>query len=89
MLCQNLAGMRFTRLLVIRMIDVKNHNARWLCQCDCGKTSIVKACNLKTGNTKSCGCLRNEMLHRGIRRRKEIVETHRREQLYVVSSSAV
>lgn len=27
------------------------------CQCDCGNVTIVYGHNLKTGNTKSCGCL--------------------------------
>lgn len=33
----------------------------WLCKCDCG--NIIKAAsqNLKSGNTKSCGCLNKEI----------------------------
>lgn len=31
--------------------------ARWVCLCDCGKYSVVKASNLTKGTTKSCGCL--------------------------------
>ena len=29
----------------------------WRCRCDCGKETIVDACMLVTGRTKSCGCL--------------------------------
>ena len=29
----------------------------WLCKCQCGNELIVSASNLKSGNTKSCGCL--------------------------------
>src|SRR5947209_2751068 len=29
----------------------------WKCHCDCGKEIIVRSSALKTGNTKSCGCL--------------------------------
>jgi hypothetical protein len=32
----------------------------WLCQCDCGNKTIVKYRNLINGNTKSCGCLKQE-----------------------------
>lgn len=32
----------------------------WLCKCDCGETAIVIGSRLKSGLTKSCGCLRNE-----------------------------
>ena len=35
-----------------------SQNGRYyLCQCDCGNTKVVYGHNLKTGNTKSCGCL--------------------------------
>ena len=29
----------------------------WKCLCDCGKFTIVEATKLKSGHTKSCGCL--------------------------------
>ena len=29
----------------------------YLCQCDCGNQKVIYGHNLKTGNTKSCGCL--------------------------------
>lgn len=32
---------------------------RWLCKCDCGRTTIVSASNLRSGKTRSCGCLVN------------------------------
>jgi hypothetical protein len=39
---------------------------RWLCQCDCGVKSVVRATALKSGNTESCGCQssRATMAHR-------------------------
>lgn len=30
----------------------------WLCQCTCGQFVVVRAANIKSGNTQSCGCLR-------------------------------
>lgn len=30
----------------------------WLCKCSCGKTLLVRAQALKSGNTASCGCYR-------------------------------
>lgn len=33
---------------------------RWLCQCNCGKKTVVTTDNLVSGHTKSCGCLRHE-----------------------------
>lgn len=31
------------------------------CQCDCGNEVVVELSNLKTGNTKSCGCKRKNI----------------------------
>lgn len=54
----NLIGQRFGKLLVIEYFGkTSNRKSLWLCLCDCGKTIIIKGCNLKNGNTKSCGCL--------------------------------
>lgn len=33
---------------------------RWLCQCSCGKTSLVQANNLNLGTSTNCGCARLE-----------------------------
>ena len=54
----NLFGMRFGRLIVLSMAQ----RGTWLCRCDCGKEKIILANSLRTGRTKSCGCLRSEML---------------------------
>ena len=50
----DITGQKFTRLTVIEYAD----NARWLCLCDCGKRKTVRGGDLKTGNTRSCGCLK-------------------------------
>ncbi len=34
----------------------------WECLCDCGNTVIVSTGNLHNGHSKSCGCLKKEML---------------------------
>jgi hypothetical protein len=33
---------------------------KWHCKCDCGNEIDVDTRNLKTGHTKSCGCLKNK-----------------------------
>lgn len=54
---KDLTGQKFGRLTVLRFHRVdKSGRGTWLCQCDCGKTTIVLASKLTTGNTKSCGC---------------------------------
>lgn len=53
----DLTGQRFGRLVVIeKSVSGQGRHVRWLCQCDCGNTTIVDGGNLKAGRTKSCGC---------------------------------
>lgn len=63
----NLTGQTFGRLLVIEpaLKHPLSGNTRWLCECSCpGKTrTVIESGALRSGNTKSCGCLRRELLH--------------------------
>lgn len=60
----DLSGQKFGRLTVIeRLFERKScgyRSALWLCKCDCGKEVRTYAGYLKSGNTKSCGCLHKE-----------------------------
>jgi hypothetical protein len=51
-------GSRFGLFTVLSFSGVKQGNSQWLCQCDCGSERIVLGCNLKSGNSSSCGCTR-------------------------------
>lgn len=56
----DLSGMKFGRLTVIRPLSIKGSDgAMWECICECGNTCIKNGHDLFTG-TKSCGCLKNE-----------------------------
>jgi len=58
----DLTGKRFGRLIVIKR-SFPNNNQRqpnWLCKCDCGKEKVILGMSLKSGFTKSCGCLQRE-----------------------------
>jgi hypothetical protein len=57
---QNLAGQRFGRLVAVERVETSK-GARWICRCDCGRTTHVVAGNLK-GSTRSCGCLHRKDL---------------------------
>lgn len=58
----NLVGQKFSRLTVTERSTVNaGIKAHWHCVCDCGKTSIVATSDLKSGHTKSCGCLNDEV----------------------------
>lgn len=53
-----MVGQRFNKLTVIRYQGSNAHNRReYECLCDCGNRKIVTGNALRTGNTKSCGCL--------------------------------
>jgi len=63
----DLTGQQFNRLIVIKKIDRpinknKNKNTYWLCKCVCGndKEIILSTGEIKSGSTKSCGCLQKE-----------------------------
>ena len=47
----------FGRLKVLSRVSATGQ-ARWLCQCECGKTTIVPGYELRTNAVKSCGCYR-------------------------------
>lgn len=59
---EDLTGQQFERLTALSVAEItdNNHLAVWNCQCSCGTICQVLAENLKSGNTKSCGCLRKE-----------------------------
>lgn len=62
----DLTGQRFGRLVVGECIAKKNGRHTCMCQCDCGSTKEMKPCDLLSGKTVSCGCLRSERLKDGL-----------------------
>lgn len=57
----DLTGQKFGRLTVIKRAENNKLNkVCWLCKCDCGNEVIVISQYLRTGHTKSCGCLNTE-----------------------------
>lgn len=62
MLCADLTGFRFGKLLVIARRGRRGRHSKWLCRCDCGNEVEKLGTNLRRGATKSCGCLVIEML---------------------------
>lgn len=54
----NIAGYVYGRLTVLRAEGAtSSHNLLWCCSCSCGNEIVVRSNALRTGNTKSCGCL--------------------------------
>jgi hypothetical protein len=57
----DLSGQRFGRWTVIKRVE-DNHwkQIMYLCRCDCGWQGKIQARTLRSGDSKSCGCLRAE-----------------------------
>jgi len=65
---KDLTGKTFGRLTVLRRVEdyVSETGIKtpvWECRCKCGNITNVRGSNLRSGNTKSCGCLRDEKIH--------------------------
>ena len=56
----DLTGKRFGRLVVNDLYDRNNGVIRYECICDCGNQTVVRASNLRSGHTKSCGCFHDD-----------------------------
>lgn len=63
MITKNIIGKKYGRLIVLELSGRnKEGDAICVCLCECGKTILVAANNVKRGHTKSCGCLRRDVL---------------------------
>lgn len=62
---KDITGVKFGRLLAVKPVDKdiktnKSNEKYWLCECDCGRTTIVSGRALRNSSIKSCGCLNIE-----------------------------
>lgn len=58
---KSIAGKKFNKLTAIQPMGEDNHKrSMWLFKCDCGNECIKPLNNVKSGNTKSCGCGRHK-----------------------------
>lgn len=65
----DLTGQRFGKLTVVKFLgmvrDSQNRtHSKYLCKCDCGNFTEVRAGNLRNGGVKSCGCIRKDIEHK-------------------------
>ena len=71
-------GQRFGRLVVLRIEERAIHDCDAerrgaVCRCDCGAIWTVRPGALRSGNTRSCGCLMREQVRDRNRNRKQMV----------------
>lgn len=57
----DMIGKKFYRWTVIDKGDVHNGKHYWNCLCECGIKREVAGSHLRSGKTKSCGCLQKEI----------------------------
>lgn len=73
---KDITGMKFGRLTVLRLSHKDNRKeCHWLCKCECGNQKVVSGNKLRSGNTKSCGCLQKEFLDGRLRRKHGLTNT--------------
>ena len=72
----DMSGQRFGRMLVIDLdvdrIEKRKKSGKkqilyWNCICDCGNTAVVRQDFLKSGKTKSCGCLAEKVIQKNLK----------------------
>lgn len=54
---KDLINIKFGKLMPLELTYLDKQRA-YLCQCDCGETTVVKSKDLLRGHVKSCGCLK-------------------------------
>ena len=61
-------GNKYGKYTVLKRVDPGDRvsrSAHWLCQCECGKTKIVRASTLRNGEASSCGqCHRPHLIEK-------------------------
>lgn len=77
----DLTGQRFGRLQVIQRAENIHNEAAWLCKCDCGQEATIRGYSLRSGATKSCGCLENENRDKGL---AHLIHGGRQTRLYSI-----
>ncbi len=58
---RDLVGLRFGRLLVLAA-SKRGYHVVCSCRCDCGADKVIRHSSLKSGYTRSCGCIARERM---------------------------
>lgn len=57
---KDLTGLKFGRLTILSHVPNGASKTKWYCCCECGTHRTVIGSDLKSGKTKSCGCLSSD-----------------------------
>ncbi len=53
-------GEKYNKLLVLSLGEIRKRRKYFLCKCDCGRIVEIRIDHVLSGNSKCCGCSRNE-----------------------------
>lgn len=74
----DLTGQEYGRLTVLEYAGkTKDNKALWLCECECGNRKKIIGKDIRTGHTRSCGCLQRETAAQA-----QTIHGHRYERLH-------
>lgn len=59
-------GQKYNFLTVLCRLRKQGHNWVWSCLCDCGAKTEVLGSNIRSGNTKSCGCHKGQAISKAM-----------------------
>src|SRR5580765_7461064 len=85
----DLIGQSFGRLKVIERATNQGTFARWLCQCECGKSITALGIHLRSGHTKSCGCFAREVWSHKAKQIDHVTHNMSRSKLYSAWSAMI
>lgn len=58
----DIVGQRYGRLIALKRLENKGRRTVWLFTCDCGKNCVIDLDPVRGGKTKSCGCLKVDII---------------------------
>ncbi len=63
---KDLTSKKFGRLTVIEISNERGNRGqiKWMCKCECGNMHLVTGESLRSGKSKSCGCLKKEFIEK-------------------------
>lgn len=53
---KDLIGIRFGKLVVIKLDHIGQYGKEYVCKCDCGNIKVIRGSTLTSGNITGCGC---------------------------------
>ncbi len=57
---KDLTGLTFNKLTAVKKIENISGRVAWLFRCECGNEKGIISCNVTSGKSKSCGCLKGK-----------------------------